>query len=926
MRQKLGAVLSVIAVIVGVTPVVGPPRPASTSDLLFDGFDGTALDTSKWAIVEHNGNIDVTGGNLVTYGGVHKRVDTVMAFGQVSTEARIRFVATGTPNYMKFGFEVNAVVESPGLPGFYFDTLEPAAGGGTGYVFALAYDASHGTLLKQKIALGCENYHVYRIDWTTAEVRFSIDDTLRASVAYSYSGNLSVGIWNDRAESMKTDWVRVFSDTSVLRADAGGPYSDAEGHSIEFDASGSSDPEGDSLTYRWDFNGDGTWDTAPSSNPKSSHAYPDDFVGVAAVEASDGVSVFADETCVSVANAPPIPQLDASPSPPVLGAPVTFSGFFDDPGIADVHTAGWSFGDGTTAPGTFSPGVGASHHIMDPVQHTYSTQGTYVTTLTVCDDEGACRDANRTLTFLNTPPTADAGPDIPSNEGDAVPFSGSVSDPDVGDNHTFAWDFGDGSGTSGTLTPSHVYADNGAYNATLTVCDAAGACSTDAVLVTVANVVPDLDVGSDVRSEEGSVVLLRAVITDPGFDWAPTGTREDFVGQVDWGDGSIGSDPIVRTPGAPGTPTFGVLTGTHTYADDGTYTVTARVCDDDGGCSTEALLVLVQNVAPTVSAMDDLVAMEGGNVTFSASATDPGFDSPTAGTAEDFVATVDWGEGTAENVPVVEVPGSPGVRTLVLLSTMSHQYGDDGDYAVVVLVCDDDGGCGTSSFTAKVTNLPPALVSLSASVTSEVVLRVAGEKWHDVSMELYFGGVLLGSANVTRLPGSPDEQAANLGTFTLTLSAPLTARIVYTPLDDPVNGEWWGADPVWVVFRYPNGSESRVHHTFNVRHPETWVWEPDLTVALVSMGVVFTATAVDAGSDDLIFTWDFGDGLSFVRAHYNDGLAPDPPRSPGGVFPFSAKDIATHVFGIRGWVTVNVVVSDDDGGSVSASVTIFLGT
>jgi len=109
----------------------------------------------------------------------------------------------------------------------------------------------------------------------------------------------------------------------------------------------------------------------------------------------------------------------------------------------------------------------------------------------------------------NVAPTVDAGPDQTSNEGDPVTFSGSFVDPGA-DNHTIAWDFGDGASDSGTLTPSHVYADNGTYTVTLMVNDDGGV-GTDTMTVTLtAN--DDGGVGTDTMTP--TVNSSRSMIKD----------------------------------------------------------------------------------------------------------------------------------------------------------------------------------------------------------------------------------------------------------------------------------------------------------------------------------------------------------------------------------------------------------------------------
>lgn len=71
----------------------------------------------------------------------------------------------------------------------------------------------------------------------------------------------------------------------------------------------------------------------------------------------------------------------------------------------------------------------------------------------------------------------------------------------------------------------------------------------------------------------------------------------------------------------------------------------------------------------------------------------------------------------------------------------------------------------------------------------------------------------------------------------------------------------------------------------------------------------------DAGSDDLTFEVDFGDGSPASTATAsNDGIAPDPCPSPD-VSPITATATAVHAYAAAGSYGLTATVRDDDGGS-----------
>ncbi len=94
-------------------------------------------------------------------------------------------------------------------------------------------------------------------------------------------------------------------------ADAAGPYSGFEGTPIQFDASASTDADGQIVNYRWDWDGDGTFDFE-SDSAKAEHTYSDDFSGLATLQVVDNEGFSGQSTFqVDVANVNPVIKVDS---------------------------------------------------------------------------------------------------------------------------------------------------------------------------------------------------------------------------------------------------------------------------------------------------------------------------------------------------------------------------------------------------------------------------------------------------------------------------------------------------------------------------------------------------------------------------------------------------------------------------------------
>jgi hypothetical protein len=226
-----------------------------------------------------------------------------------------------------------------------------------------------------------------------------------------------------------------------------------------------------------------------------------------------------------------------------------------------------------------------------------------------------------------------------------------------------------------------------------------------------------------------------------------------------------------------------------------------------------------------------------------------------------------------------------------------------------------------------VENVAPTIEDIEAYMLINFTLRAAGEKWHNVEMFIYEDGVEIGYAEVIRYPGSPDDQSVTLYYVKCDITKAIFVEVVYTPLDDPVNGQPNGATPVWVIIDFADGEDIKLHHTCNVKHEDTWEWSINVNEYLAGHDITFKATGSDPGSDDLTFNWSWGDGTSNSETTYYNNApinTPDPFPSPWGTYPFSSVDYAKHTYTSSGNYTVTLTLTDDDGDSDIFTITIKL--
>jgi len=227
---------------------------------------------------------------------------------------------------------------------------------------------------------GATTSNAYRLSYTWDLGDGTRAEGQRITKVYDRGGRYNVVLTVDDNEGTpcsKGIFSKVIRVNSLPTANAGGDVkiclNAEQEYKVNFDGTRSSDPDGDSLTYKWDF-GDGS--TGVGS--KVSHVYPKggNYTARLIVDDGSGAACSSSEDTVDI-RLNKAPVADAGPN---LVCCVDTENIFDgskssDPD-GDPLSYYWDFGDGAKAEGV-------------RVKHVYTKPGTYNVTLMAKDSSGA---------------------------------------------------------------------------------------------------------------------------------------------------------------------------------------------------------------------------------------------------------------------------------------------------------------------------------------------------------------------------------------------------------------------------------------------------------------------------------------------------------------------------------------------------------
>jgi hypothetical protein len=421
---------------------------------------------------------------------------------------------------------------------------------------------------------------------------------------------------NDGTVDSGPDTVSITTINSQPVVEAGADQSVQVTDVVQLDGSGSSDVDGDPLTFLWELSAKPAGSTATISNPTLVNpTFVVDLPGtyVVLLTVNDGTSD-SDVDFLTITTVNSAPVANAGPDQTVF---VTQSALLDGSGSQDVDndslTFAWSF---VSAP------TGSTANLSDPTSptpdFTVDLPGNYVVQLVVNDGIVVSAADTVVINTQNSVPVAEAGPDQLVAKDVTVQLDGSNSSDVDGDPLTFQWAITTlPTGSTATLSdaqtasPTFVADLIGLYVVQLIVHDGTEDSAPSTVSIT-ANTLPLAEAGPDQLVEVGALVALDGTGSSD-VDGQPLTFLWTLTTQP-VGSTTVLSDPTVAQP---------------TFLADapGSYTATLVVNDGEQDSDPDLVIITTLNTPPMANAGADQTVGLGTTVQLDGSASiDPDGD------------------------------------------------------------------------------------------------------------------------------------------------------------------------------------------------------------------------------------------------------------------------------------------------------------
>lgn len=466
---------------------------------------------------------------------------------------------------------------------------------------------------------------------------------------------------------------------------------------VQFDSSASYDPDGDDITYEWNFGDSAVIGGGISHEPNPVHVYNTSQTATVTLVVTDNgdppmqASQQKSIEVLPVSNQPPVAVITYNPDAGQEPLTVTFSGADSSDPDGEITGYSWNFGDPDYIDGGTAFGA--------EVQHTYESEGVFDVTLTVSDNGAVPLQDQETVQVVvgNTRPTAVIQVDHDTGYYPlTVHFDGSGSSDVDGDSiASYLWDFDTGDQTYGPQM-SYTFNEAGTYNVKLTVTDdgvpplTGEATKTINVTEPPPNAPPVVVIKTDVNGGDPPLTV-NFNCTDGSHD--PDG---DDIIAYEWDFGDMSGTSTDPNP-------------TYTYETTGAFLVTCTLTDDG---------------TPQKQGQDHItiycgvnrppVAVAKSDVTYGVYPLTVQFDGTDSYDPDGFITSYSWDFGTGDN------SNEPSPQ---------YTFNDPGEYVVILMVTDDnDPPAGDSDqltiYVQSTLNQPPVADIWANPTTGKKPLKV----------------------------------------------------------------------------------------------------------------------------------------------------------------------------------------------------------